>query len=84
MKTKTQTLFRIDDDLTGDGLVVEIDAKTDRLFVTSRIADAGERVLVVLDAHDVGRRLGRALLEGLGDAPAPKTRATKLPRKVAL
>lgn len=79
-----RTLCNIDDPATGDALVIEHDAATDRLFVRSRINDAGERCMVVLQGRATGLQLAHALLDLFADPPAPRARALKTPRKVAL
>ena len=84
---RTQMVFEIDDSLTGDGLTVELDRKGNRLLISSRIDDAGERTMVVLDARRVGRELADALvlaLAGIPTAPAPKARSTKTLRRAEL
>jgi hypothetical protein len=81
---KTKSLFEIDDRTTGDRFTVEYDQKGNRLLVTSEIDKAGARCMIVIDGRDAGLRLAAALVDTLGDAPAPKARASKLPKRVRL
>ena len=79
-----QTLFEVDDKLTRDRFAIDYDRKGDRLLVRSAIDNEGERTMVLIDARTAGRRLAESLLEALGDAPAPKARKVKTPRRVEL
>jgi hypothetical protein len=74
-RMEKKTVFCVRDDVTGDGLAVELDGN-DRL-VARAIHPNGERVVIVTE-RGAAKRLALALLAALDDSAAER------PRMVAL
>ena len=77
-------IFALNDPLTRDSFAIDFDRKGDRLLVRSAIDNAGERVMVIIDARNAGLKLAGALLDALEPLRQLPNRAAKLPRRAEL